>query len=194
MTATPGYRDLSWSDRLAARLALGRPGATLFNLGRRDLTAAEVRWTQLETALSLGPELAIVLAGGNDLLRGELDVDALQDELVAIVGPLREAGADVLTMDLFDITISGHVPERFVAVMSRRLAQLAELTREVSEAAGGLHVPLRAHPAAADPGLFSTDGLHLNARGHAIVATALARHLGAVRRRARARARAAEAA
>ena len=176
--AAPGYRDLSWADRLALGLTRARPASQLVNLGRRDLVAAEVRETQLDAALALAPDLAIVLAGGNDLLRPHFDQDALRAELAAIVGPLRAAGAAVLTMDLLDITVSEHVPERYRAAMSQRLAALAALTREVNEAAGGTHAPLRAHPAAADPDLFSTDGLHLNARGHAIVATALARHLG----------------
>jgi lysophospholipase L1-like esterase len=178
---SPGYRDLSWSDRLAMGLALARPGAVLHNLGRRDLTAAEIREAQLDAALALQPDLAIVAAGGNDLLRREFDPDMVKDELTAILAPLRAAGADVLTFDLLDNTATGLVPERFVAIMSTRLAQLAEVTREASTTLGGRHAPLRTHPAAADADIFAADGLHLNARGHAIVATALARHLGAAR-------------
>jgi lysophospholipase L1-like esterase len=178
---SPGYRDLSWSDRLAAGLARARPGAVLHNLGRRDLTAAEVREAQLDAALALGPDLAIVAAGGNDLLRREFDPNLVGDELSAILGPLRAAGADVLTFDLLDNTGTGLVPERFVAVLRERLGQLVEVTREVSTALGGWHTPLREHPALMDADIFAADGLHLNARGHAIVATALARHLGVAR-------------
>jgi lysophospholipase L1-like esterase len=178
---SPGYRDLSWSDRLAAGLALARPGAVVHNLGRRDLTAAEVREEQLDAALALGPDLAIVAAGGNDLLRRQFDPNMVRDELSAILGPLRAAGADVLTFGLLDNTGTGLVPERFVAVLRERLVQLADATRAASTAVGGRHVPLREHPAAGDADIFARDGLHLNARGHAIVATALARHLGAAR-------------
>jgi lysophospholipase L1-like esterase len=178
---SPGYRDVSWSDRLGAGLALARPGAVVHNLGRRDLTAFEIRESQLEAALALRPDLAIVAAGGNDLLRREFDPGVVGEELSAIVGPLRASGADVLTFDLFDNTGTGLVPERFVAVLGERLVELADVTRAASTAVGGWHAPLRAHPAAGDVGIFATDGLHLNARGHAIVATALARHLGVAR-------------
>jgi lysophospholipase L1-like esterase len=178
---SPGYRDLSWSDRLAAGLAIARPGAVVHNLGRRDLTAAEVRATQLDPALALGPDLAIVAAGGNDLLRREFDPNMVRDELSAILGALRAAGADILTFDLLDNTGTGLVPERFVAVLRERLGQLAEVTCEASTGLGGWHAPLRTHPAATDTDIFATDGLHLNARGHAIVGTALARHLGVAR-------------
>jgi lysophospholipase L1-like esterase len=178
---SPGYRDLSWVDRLAAGLAIARPGAMVHNLGRRDLTAAEVREAQLDAALALGPDLAIVAAGGNDLLRRKFDPNLVRDELSAILGPLRAAGADVLTFGLLDNTGTGLVPERFVTVLRERLVELADVTRAVSTAVGGWHVSLREHPAAADVDIFASDGLHLNARGHAIVGTELARHLGAAR-------------
>jgi lysophospholipase L1-like esterase len=178
---SPGYRDLSWADRLAAGLTFARPGAVVHNLGRRDLTAAEVREAQLDEALALGPDLAIVAAGGNDLLRREFNPNLVRDELSAILVPLRAAGADVLTFDLLDNTGTGLVPERFVAVLRQRLVELADATRAASTALGGWHAPLREHPAAGDVDIFARDGLHLNARGHAIVGTALARHLGAAR-------------
>jgi lysophospholipase L1-like esterase len=178
---SPGYRDLSWSDRLAAGLALARPGVVVNNLGRRDLTATEVREAQLEEALALGPDLAIVAAGGNDLLRREFDPGAVGEELAGILAPLRAAGADVLTFDLLDNTGTGLVPERFVVVLRERLAQLAEATRAACVGVGGWHAPLGSHPAASDADIFARDGLHLNARGHAIVGTELARCLGVAR-------------
>jgi hypothetical protein len=103
------------------------------------------------------------------------------NELSAILRPLRAAGADVLTFDLLDNTGTGLVPERFVAVLRERLVALADATRAASTAVGGRHAPLREHPAATDTDIFAGDGLHLNARGHAIVGTALARHLGVAR-------------
>ena len=45
----------------------------------------------------------------------------VRDELSAILGPLRAAGADILTFDLLDNTGTGLVPERFVAVLRERL-------------------------------------------------------------------------
>lgn len=177
----PGYDDLSWADRLTAALAVAGPGTSLVNLGRRGLTASEVRATQLERALALEPDLAIVAAGGNDLRRPDFDPAVLREDLLALLVPLRDTGADVLTMDLLDIANSPYADPRFVAPMSARLAQLAEITRAASAEAGGWHAPLREGPGANDTDIFARDGLHLNARGHALVAADLARHLGAAR-------------
>jgi lysophospholipase L1-like esterase len=174
-----GYRDLSWIDRIAEPLGDVSPGLAVLNLGRRDLLAAEVRAGQLAPALAFRPDLAIVAAGGNDSLRRSFDPGAVERELVAIVGPLRQAGADVVLLELMDIVASGLVPAGQAAVVDGRMRRLAELTRRVARRHGAILVEMRGHPASADPGVYARDRLHLNARGHAIVAGEAVRALSA---------------
>ena len=170
-----GYRDLSWVDRIAAAI----PGLAVLSLGRRNLRAAEVRATQLQPALAFRPDLAIVAAGGNDALRRSFDPGAVERELVATVGPLRRAGADVVLLELMDIVASGLVPREHAAALDARLRPLADLTRRVARRHGAILVAMRGHPASADPGVYASDRLHLNARGHAIVADEAIRALSA---------------
>jgi lysophospholipase L1-like esterase len=150
----PGYRDLSWADRLALAFGRARPGSDIINLGRRGLTAAQVRDAQLERALDAEPELAIVVAGGNDVLLG-LPLEPAVAAMSAMVEAFKDAGAEVLTMDLVDD--------------GRGLASFAPLSEAVL-ALGAWHAPLRDGPLARERDLYAPDGLHLNARGHAIVA------------------------
>ncbi|MEU8345159.1 SGNH/GDSL hydrolase family protein [Spirillospora sp. NPDC048832] len=178
----PGYRDLSWTDRVEEALGAAAPEFTALNLGRRDLVAAEVRAAQLEPALAFGPDLAFVVAGGNDMLRPEFDVDGVRRELAAMVSAFRAAGADVVTIGLLDITAAGLGPARHREVISARTRRLAALTADVAAELGACHVHNPPdHPVAADPGIYSSDQLHLNARGHAFAAAntirALAAHL-----------------
>jgi lysophospholipase L1-like esterase len=175
----PGHRDLSWIDRIAEPLRAVVPGLTVMNLGLRDLLAAEVRERQLGAALSFQPDLAIVAAGGNDALRGSFAPDPVARELDGIVGPLRRAGADVLMIELLDIVASGLVPDEYAAPLDARMRALAEVTRAVARRHAAMLVEMRAHPASADPDVYSSDRLHLNARGHAIVGTETVRVLGA---------------
>ncbi|MFD0686742.1 SGNH/GDSL hydrolase family protein [Actinomadura fibrosa] len=178
----PGYRDLSWIDRVEEALGAVTGGFTALNLGRRDLVAAQIAAEQLRPALNYGPDLAFVVAGGNDMLRPDFDEDEVRRELSAMISAFRAAGADVVTTGLLDLTVAGLGPSRYRDVISSRTRRLNALTAEVSAQHGGCHVENPPdHPVAADPGIYSGDQLHLNARGHAFVAAntvrALAAHL-----------------
>jgi lysophospholipase L1-like esterase len=172
-----GYLDLSWIDRIAEPLRAVVPGLTLTNLGLRDLLAAEVRERQLVAALRFQPDLAIVAAGGNDALHLSFAPDAVARELDGIVGPLRRGGADVLMIELMDIVASGLVPPDDARPLDDRMLDLAQVTRTVAHRHGALLVEMRDHHASADPDVYSSDRLHLNARGHAIVGSEAVRVL-----------------
>jgi lysophospholipase L1-like esterase len=175
----PGYVDLSWIDRIAGPLRTVVRGLAVTNLGLRDVRAAEVRERQLPAALDFRPDLAIVAAGGNDALRRSFAPEDVARELDEIVGPLRRAGADVLMIELMDIVASGLVPAERAGPLDERMRALAEVTRAVADRHGAMLVEMRHHPASADPGVYASDRLHLNARGHAIVATEAIKVLGA---------------
>ncbi len=175
--AHPGYRNLSWIDRIAEPLRAATGGLAVMNLGRRDLLAREVRERQLVPALGFEPDLAIVAAGGNDALRRSFTREAVEHELDGIVAPLRSAGSDVLLLELMDIVASGLVPREHAAALDARFAALADATRAVALRHGAMLVAMRGHPASADPGGYASDRLHLNARGHAIVGSEAVRAL-----------------
>ena len=82
---------VGWADRLARHLSAAHPGLLYANLAVRGLTAAEVRATQLEPALALRPDVAVVVAGVNDVLRPRFDVTALREDLHAMHAR-RDAG------------------------------------------------------------------------------------------------------
>ena len=170
-----GYRDLSWIDRIAAAI----PGVEVLNLGRRNLLAREVLATQLDAALAFKPDLAIVAAGGNDALGRSFDPAAVERELDVIVGALAGAGADVVMLELMDIVASGLVSPEHADALDERMGSLAALTRRVARRQGAILVEMRGHPASADPSVYASDRLHLNARGHAIVAAEAVRALAA---------------
>jgi len=172
-----GYRDESWIDRLLRWIRLVGPDLTELNLGRRDLRAAEVRATQLAAALDFRPDVAAVSAGGNDMFRRDFDPAAVAADLSAIVGSLRRSGCEVITLGFFDIGQAGIVPERYAARSSARIRQLGELTGEVAARHGALFVNLNDHPLSKDPTIYSSDLVHLNARGNAVVAAEVLRRL-----------------
>jgi lysophospholipase L1-like esterase len=175
-----GYRDLSWADRLALALAPRpdrRRSPAYVNLGVRGSRAAEIRATQLEPALAFRPDLVAVTAGGNDMLSRRFDAEAVREEIEAVVSPLRATGADVITFGLFDISRAPFVPDEMREGLRDRNHRLGEITREVADRHGALHVSFLSHPASSDAATYSADLLHVNRRGHAIVATEVIRSL-----------------
>ncbi|MGZ3146539.1 SGNH/GDSL hydrolase family protein [Lentzea chajnantorensis] len=165
-----GYRDLDGTGRVAD--AFGS-SVEYLNLGVRDLRIAEVRATQLEPALEFAPDLAIVAAGGNDVLGRKFDEQYVETELTAVVGPLVAQGAQLAMIGLFDLARSGLVPAEHAPALAERFDRFDALTKRVAQAHGGVQSENHAHPLAADPSIFSSDRIHCNARGHAIAATTL---------------------
>lgn len=166
-----GFAHRGWADSIAAALRGAQPDLEYRNLGHHGLLAAEVREIQLDAALRWKPDLALVVAGGNDLLGPGFDGPGVEDELEEMVAALRRRGADVVTAGMFDISQApGVVSEPYRLVVGERLRELSWRTRAVANRYDAIHVDLTYHAASADPGVYSADGRHCNARGHAVAA------------------------
>jgi lysophospholipase L1-like esterase len=163
-----------WADRLAEAMATVDPDLAYANLAKRGLRAEEVRRGQLEPALRLRPDLASVQVGMNDLLEPRFDPARLERELSAIVGPLHEAGALVLTATIPDVTVFSPLPRRFLTGIRARLRAASEAVRSVSEANGALCLDLEALPEARQRQVMSVDRLHPGPQGHVLLARAFA--------------------
>lgn len=162
-----GYEHIGWADRVAR--ALG-PDAAYLNLGRRNLLAGEVRATQLAPALAFFPDLAAVVCGGNDLMRRDHDTAAVEREVDAIVAALRAVGCEVIMLAPFDISLSDAVSDDRKPGWHALIESMSRVAERVAHRHGALLLDFRTHPAGGDAGIYSADRIHLNARGHALVA------------------------
>jgi hypothetical protein len=184
----PGYSEVQFADRVAGELAATAPDFDYLNLGHRGLRAREVRAGQLGPALDFRPDLALLVCGANDAFPATYRPDAVDADLRAMITALLAAGADVLTLGLFNVSysLSPLIPGWLRPGLRTRMATLSERTAAIAAELGTLHVNLTALPAATDPGLFAADGRHVNGRGDAIALTETVRvlgaHLAAVRR------------
>ncbi|MFC5005162.1 SGNH/GDSL hydrolase family protein [Dactylosporangium cerinum] len=175
-----GYHPLAFPDRVRVELARHRPGLAHRNLGVRNLRAAEVLATQLGPALAFRPDLALVICGANDAMRPgyEARADAVDATLTALIRPLQEAGARVVTVSLFVMPDYPAMPAWLGPAFSRRMSMLGRRTTALAEALGTIHVDLATHPAiGTGDALTGADGLHGNGRSHAIAAAELIRRL-----------------
>ncbi|MBC7559431.1 MAG: SGNH/GDSL hydrolase family protein [Dermatophilaceae bacterium] len=170
----PGGVYIGWADRLAGHLDAVHPGLLYANLAVRGRTAREVCRTQLQPALALVPDLAVVVAGVNDLLQPRFDRAALRGDLFAMHAGLAATGAQVLTFTMPDMSRVAPL----TVVLRGRLQFLNSVTLECGERYGSLVVDLAATPAAGHPALWHSDRLHANSEGHRRIAAALAEAIG----------------
>ena len=159
---TLGYLTLSWADRVAAELAV----PNYINLGERHLTAPQVVEKQLARTLEWQPDLVAVIAGGNDLFVPEPDYDATAFALDELYASLRGSGADVITFTLMD-------PSELLgnSVFGRRIAHLNDMIWEAATRHGVLVADLARKHYASDRSIYSSDLMHANMRGHAVIAS-----------------------
>jgi lysophospholipase L1-like esterase len=170
----PDGSYVGWADRFAHRLAQRDPALLYANLAVRGQTTREVRETQLDRALALRPDVALLVAGVNDLLRPRLDRVRLRHNLLTMYRRLHEAGAQVLTFTMPDMTRVAPL----ALVLRPRIEYLNAVVREAGATYGTVVIDFAAEPVAGHPALWHDDRLHANAEGHRRIAAALAEAVG----------------
>ena len=172
----PGPDDtyVGWADRFAHHLAVREPGLLYANLGVRGQTAHQVRASQLDRALAMEPDIALLVAGVNDVLRPRFDKAVVREDLLTMFRALRDTGARVLTFTMPDMTRVA--PLAFA--LRPRLEHLNDIVREAGRRYDVQVVDLAAEPLAGHPALWDDDRLHANSEGHRRIALALAEQVG----------------
>jgi lysophospholipase L1-like esterase len=169
---------LGWADRLAGKLAdtYCTPSDPLHyaNLAIRGRVLTQMLEEQVPRTLELNPELVSFAGGINDAMRGSFNLDAKATEIERAVQKLRAGGHDVLLFAFGDPArnskIMGLIRDRFSGLRSATLA--------IAEAYDCYLVDFWDREIFDDPGIWDADRLHLNPRGHALVAQAAMQSLG----------------
>jgi lysophospholipase L1-like esterase len=162
-----------WADRTADELAAHEPGFRYANLAIRGKLMGQVLAEQLEPALAMEPDLVTLYAGGNDLMRPKVDIDALMDAYEAAVARIRATGARLVLFTGVD-----GVEDPLFRTIRGRVAIYNEHVRGIAARHGALLVDMWAMRQLRDRRRWAPDRLHLNAFGHTEVAIALLDVLG----------------
>ncbi|WP_019813107.1 SGNH/GDSL hydrolase family protein [Saccharomonospora saliphila] len=157
-----------WADRVADQLAHHHPGLAYANLAIRGRLLPQVLADQLTPALDLAPDLVTLYAGGNDLMRPKVDIDALCDDYDRAVGALAATGATVVLFTGVD-----GVADPLFRKMRGRTAIYNEHVRLIAARHGARLVDMWALRALRDRRVWSDDRIHLNTHGHTLIAAAV---------------------
>src|SRR5512146_1893178 len=162
----PGGGWRGWAALLGGTL----PQAEGHHLAVSGALAADVERVQLPAATTLRPDLASVVVGSNDTLRGDFDPRRTGAAIGRTVAGLREAGAQVLTIRLPDPGQMFGLPGALARPLARRMRAVNAAVDEVARRYGTVHLDAARDPATYERRYWSVDRLHPNERGHRLVA------------------------
>lgn len=172
----PGVEDLDdvWIRRIAHRYAEGHR-VELISLGVGGSRARDVVEGQLDAAVGLRPDIAVVSVGSNDAIRAA-PLRRFAADLDLIVGRLEEASGAVLVMGMGDLGSIPRLPRSLRPYLTRRSRLFDGACIRVTVAhPRAVKVHTRGHMVDAfweDPSLFAPDLFHASATGHAAFAEA----------------------
>jgi lysophospholipase L1-like esterase len=163
----PGGGWRGWAALLGESLT---PRGELLNLARSGARSGDVAGSQLTAALRHRPQLASVVVGGNDTLRGGFDIAQVAADLHTAIGTLRASGAHVLTACLPDPGTVLGLPWPLAHPLGRRMAALNDTVHALSAHHGTVHLHAARLPWTTSPGVLSADRLHPSEAGHRMMA------------------------
>ncbi|MGO1874901.1 SGNH/GDSL hydrolase family protein [Agrococcus casei] len=163
-----------WTDLLAAQLATAQGHDVEYaNLAIRGRKIGAIMREQLEVAISMQPDLITINGGGNDIMRPRVSAEWVSSQLLI-------AARRVLAAGITPVVVSGANPSGVMPlgrVMQRRGDALANEVRLWANALDVAYIDNWGDARLIDGVYWSEDRLHLNARGHAIVAGNVVRAL-----------------
>ena len=162
-----------WADRVAATLTALDPDTRYANLAIRGRKLVPIVTEQVDEAIALRPDLVTIHAGGNDILRPSVDLDALAAVYDGAIEKLVTTGATVAVFTPFD---PGSAP--VFRALRGRFAIWAELVREISDRHETVLVDYWRIRDYDDPRMWDTDRLHMSSAGHQRMAIAVLDALG----------------
>ena len=172
----PDGRQRGWADFVALGLQASAPEPVGYaNLAIRGRKLGQIITEQVEPALALDPDLMTFNGGGNDIMRPRVSIGWVVDETIKVVDrALRQPGLHV-------VVLAGANPSRHLpmgGLMQRRGDQLADAVLTALRPTPVTLVNNWGDEKLTEGRYWSVDKLHLNALGHARVASNVLTALG----------------
>lgn len=171
----PDGRTRGWADFVAVGLAAANPEPVLYaNLAIRGRKLGPLLSEQLSPAIAQLPQVISLNGGGNDIMRPKVSTQN-------VVTMLETAAEKVTGAGIHMMMLSGANPSRHLplgTVMRKRGDELDAAVRALFPRANMTFVDNWADEGLGDIRYWSSDKLHLNALGHARVASNVLTALG----------------
>ncbi len=151
-----------------ASLLAGSAHADFRNFAQSGALTLDLLETQLPQALAWRPDIATVVIGVNDTLRGSFDIAKIRHRLYRVFGELTAAGVHVVTVCLPEPGRMLRLPQALARPLARRMAAVNDIIHSAEYPVSHAHIA--ADPIVYDRRMWSVDRLHPNESGHRYLA------------------------
>jgi lysophospholipase L1-like esterase len=166
---TKANRPMGWAYRIAS--AITGP-MTYLNLARPGAKSTELVEHQLPIATLLRPDVAIVVVGGNDMLRNNFCPIRLKENLTEIFTRFSALGTHVITLELHDPSKVLKLPKALERALLKRVDAVNAVYQELSRVFPIIPIRARDISGVHDRKNWHVDLLHPGPRGHFLLAEA----------------------
>ena len=167
-----------WSGRFAHDVRAAR----FVNLGKNGSRFRSVVKSQLDGALSMSPDIALLCIGTNDVLRGDFSLQEISDAAIHIIKKFSQAESLVVFLGIPDPIKTAPGPMALKKILHRRVNALNWVLAEVCNQYGGVFIDTWDHSMATDRSMWHIDRMHPSAKGHQEIADLVRRSLFLPRR------------
>jgi len=151
------------------------PGCRAYhNFARPGARAREVLEVQVPRALALEPDVALLIAGGNDVLRANYDPRDILHCLRHAAHHLTRRGAEVMLMRLHEPSRNIRLPRRLSRLLEERIDHVNAAVTSVTEEFDLACLDVRRLGATYERRSWHIDRMHPSTRGHLELAEAFA--------------------
>lgn len=166
-SVTVGVGDVGSPAGWAAHVAFALNAGDFINLARMGARARDVTAEQSALAVGKRPHLATLLAGGNDVLRGDFDARDVGAHVEQAVDGLVRVGSDVVVVLLHDPRPTLPGPRVLGEVLAERAASVNDAVRDrIADAPRLVTVDPSRSAFTASRAAWSVDRMHPSAAGH----------------------------
>jgi lysophospholipase L1-like esterase len=162
-----GWRG--WARLLADAIATSHD-LSFCNLAVSGATTLTVRYGQLHEAVAHQPDIASLIVGVNDTMRGNWDPRRVRRDLLHCADVLTDQGAILLTARFHDHGEVWGLPGVLRRPLFDRIQAVNEATDEVHERFGSLRIDLADRPEIQTREFWSIDRMHPSELGHRALA------------------------